>query len=419
MTDPLQRLDRVIKVIVALITLAAVVLIGLRVMAARFLLVVMALGVCIRASDAQMSPYDDELSRQLRGVSSPMVSPDGRFVAYVRTTFSAVASAPTDDVVIVNVADRKELAAFAGASPHWTAGGAELAFVATRKGKRRLWARNISSGLVRLVSSDVPTVATMPLEQRSADGRFIYFVAPDRGSMLLFRAHPGGDDPTPVVRCACSVSDFSIDSGRHLAAFVRSGITAPPDVYTVRLDTADMPKPLTRVNARVVLEALMTDADTFSVTGARGTAVQVWVIPPAGTQPGKKYPTLLSLDRGPRAVSSAAFSDRFQLLATRGYGVVFVGAGGSETDARLSGDRSPHDARVVDDADALTAFAAALARYAWIDATRLGVTAIGRHGVVSTGTGAGTPRFNSAVSMAAIAWRNDLRFDQVLTLPAR
>ena len=100
MTDPLQRLDRVIKVIVALITLAAVVLIGLRVMAARFLLVVMALGVCSRVSRAQMSPYDDELSRQLRGVSSPMLSPDGRLMAYVRTTFGAVATTPTDDVVI-------------------------------------------------------------------------------------------------------------------------------------------------------------------------------------------------------------------------------------------------------------------------------------------------------------------------------
>ena len=100
MTDPLQRLDRVIKVIVALITLAAVVLIGLRVMAARFLLVVMALGVCSRVSRAQMSPNDDELSRQLRGVSSPMLSPDGRLMAYVRTTFGAVATTPTDDVVI-------------------------------------------------------------------------------------------------------------------------------------------------------------------------------------------------------------------------------------------------------------------------------------------------------------------------------
>ena len=100
MTDPLQRLDRVIKVIVALITLAAVVLIGLRVMAYRFLLAVMALGVCSRVSRAQMSPYDDELSRQLRGVSSPMLSPDGRLMAYVRTTFGAVATTPTDDVVI-------------------------------------------------------------------------------------------------------------------------------------------------------------------------------------------------------------------------------------------------------------------------------------------------------------------------------
>ena len=412
MTDPLQRLDRVIKVIVALITLAAVVLIGLRVMAARFLLVVMALGVCSRVSRAQMSPYDDELSRQLRGVSSPMLSPDGRLVAYVRTTSRAVGTASTDDVVIVNVADRKELATFAGASPRWMANGAELAFVAMRDGKRGLWSRNLATGLFRLESTSVPIAATMTHEQRSADGRSIYFVASDHGSMLLYRSHAGGDDPKPVLRCACSVSDVSIDSGGHLAAFVRSAITDPPDVYTVRLDTADVPKPLTRVNARVVLEALMTDADTFSVTGTRGTAIQVWVIPPAGAQPGQKYPTLLSLDRGPRAVSSAAFSDRFQLLATRGYGVVFPGVGFSNTDTP---DRQKHAAQVVDDVDALTAFAAAMARYPWIDATRVGVTAIGRHVSVSTGSGVGALRVKPAVSMAAIAWRNDLRLDQALT----
>ena len=305
-----------------------------------------------------MSPFDDELSQQLRGVNSPMISPDGRVVAYVRISADPIGRTLTSEVVIVNVADRKELAVFPGAAPHWNAGGRELSFSPTRGGKVARWLR-----------SDAAT----PASPRS-DGTSY--------------------NAMPAVEIRRTVRDVSIDSSGRVIAFVRSGVTEPPDVYTARLDSGGAAKALTRVNSRVVQEAIMTDAVTTALRVAGGETFRVFVLPPAGAQPGRKYPALLAVRTGAQAQSGYDFSDRFQLLATRGYGVIYVESAAADAATSLS-----------------LGLAAAIERNGWIDTARLGVMGDGDN-ASAIWIASHKAIFDRATNLAGLLWRRDVRLYQ-------
>lgn len=531
---------------------------------------------------AQTSPYDDELSQELRGIGSPMLSPDGRMLAYARTTSTVATNSSLTEIVLVDVADRTELARFSGSVPQWNPAGTELAFIGARNGRSGLWVRTIADARERFVVSvpqtdawlgsgtvknvewspdglqfafvaadsaapkpvsdvrafsrimyktrtgftddrrthtyivsaqggsprpltsgsfdehsiawspdgtrisfvsdrstdpdntysndlwiaDVRTGAvtrvtdtpaaefraqwspdgrtlaftawtrpsntkdspaedshlflravdggamrdiSAPLDRRvsqfvwAPDGTAVYFLAGDRGATQLYSASTTTSAVTPIVTCACSLGQFSLDRSGKTAAFVRSTITEPPDVYTVALGSRDAPKALTRVNARVVLEALMTDATNFTIPSFDGTPVQVWVMPPAGAQPGQKYPTILSIHGGPHGMYGYAFSDRFQLLSTHGYGIVFINPRGSSGYGQRFSDGTINNWGGGDYRDLMIGLDSAIARNAWMDTTRLGVTGGSYGGFMTNWIITQTPRFKAAVSIASVS----------------
>ena len=360
-------------------------------------LVSVSLATSSRASNAQMSPYDDELSQQLRGVHAPRISPDGRLVAYVRTTLDGNPGAHSSEVVIVNVSDRKEMSSFPGTDPRWNADATELSVIVTQNGQPGHWSRSIATGAMRFEGPASSGGAIGSGDSaRTADSQFLYFLHTDGGATQLLRSDAATRDVTSVIRCACTLRALSIDSGGHTAAMIRSSITEPPDVYTVSLAGTEALKPLTRINARVVLEALMTDAETFTIVGGEQIPLQVWVLPPAGAEPGRKYPTIFSIQSDTHGND---FSDRFQLLATRGYGIVYADARGD--DATFANNQR-------------LALDAAIARFAWIDTTRIGVSETIEGNRATHTLVAVSRHFNAAVSIASLQWRRDMRFDRFL-----
>ncbi len=325
--DPMHKFERAIKIIVAVIIL------------------VFASLLIARIAQAQMSPYDDELSQQLRGVHSPVLSADGRFVAYVRSIANSATKSTGTEIVVVSVGDRKDVATFPGSVPRWTAEGADIAALPTD----RAW---------------------------SADSAVTLVLSHDRDGAQLASVRDGMT--TVLFRCACSLSQLSVDRAGTLAAFVRSSNTEPPDVWTIALTTGTTAKPLTRVNARVVLEALMTEATTLPSPGVNGAAKPMRVIPPASLERGHVYPTIVRIVDS--AESVYAFDDRAQLWSTRGSGVLLL--------------RVRDGANTVDSVhEVAAAVDAAIARYPWIDSTRLGLFGAASHSAMVTALLAPPTRF--------------------------
>ena len=313
--DPMHRFERVIRIIVFVIILAFVSL------------------IIARVTQAQMSPYDDELSQQLRSVRSPVLSPDGRFMTYVRITMDAATHAVRSELVTVSVSDRKEVA-------------------------------------IAPAAADAANRATSNIAY-SPDSAVRFELSSTRDGATFTSVRLRDGVTSTLLQCACSLGQLTVDRAGTVAAFVRSSNTEPPDVWTIALTNGATTAPLTRVNARVVLEALMTEPETFAAPAAKVASVPMRVIPPASLESGHVYPTILRLVDTTHAASVYAFDDRAQLWSARGYGVLLL---------RVHTDMESVDAV----RDVVIAVDAARARYRWIDSTRLMVYGATDHSALMT-----------------------------------
>src|SRR5712691_5036709 len=82
----------------------------------------------------------------------------------------------------------------------------------------------------------------------------------------------------------------------------------------------------------------LAEPERFTATSQDGYEVDAWVVRPAGFEPGKRYPTLLSIHGGPFTQYGTGFFDEFQVYSGAGYVVLFAnprgGSGYSEEHGR-------------------------------------------------------------------------------------
>ena len=146
--------------------------------------------------------------------------------------------------------------------------------------------------------------------------------------------------------------------------------------------------------ASLDLEHLKLRRDGFTVEG--------WLLKPANWRSGKKYPVLLEIHGGPATAYGHGFMHEFQLLASRGFAVLFANIRGSVGygDAQTAGTNGRYGAGDFDDLMAF--FDAALERFPWLDAKRAGVIGGSYGGVMTNWTISHTNRFKAAVTDRSI-----------------
>ncbi len=134
----------------------------------------------------------------LRGVSDPQLSPDGRTLAYVRTTTDYEADKATPEIVIVTVASGATQHVLHGTTPRWSPDGRLIAYLASGEGKDGIWAYDLTADHERLVAAMPETDAWLGNAAQknfawSPDGSSIAFVVAD--SVAPPADRPAGDPP--------------------------------------------------------------------------------------------------------------------------------------------------------------------------------------------------------------------------------
>jgi len=134
-----------------------------------------------RASQRSMTADDLAL---LRGVSDPRISPDGRTVAYVRTTMDYAADNATSVIVLLDVASGVVRHEIAGASPQWSPDGRSVAFRDSRDSHTGLWIYDVATDQRRFlvpVSTTDAWLGNLAVKNFawSPDGASIAFVGTD------------------------------------------------------------------------------------------------------------------------------------------------------------------------------------------------------------------------------------------------
>ena len=320
----------------------------------------------------------DVPSRPFGGSDEYTFSPDGRSLVFAaRIAGSGEPWSTNFDLYRVPIDGSATPVNLTGDNPAWDTGpvfsadGRTLYYLAmTRPGfeadRFALMEKQLSDGATRQIAPDWDFSAHgIAL---SADGKRIYAAVDDTGNHPIHVI----DIATGKARRlpgAGVVEGF--DLGREALVFTRSTLTSPAQVYAARPDGSGE-RALSTFNAQALADVRLGEYEQFSFAGWNGETVHGYVVKPWNYAAGGKYPVAFIIHGGPQGSMGNNFHYRWnpQTYAGAGFAAVFIdfhgstGYGQAFTDS-ISGDWGGKPLE-----DLQKGWAAALAKYDFLDAGR-------------------------------------------------
>jgi len=235
----------------------------------------------------------------------------------------------------------------------------------------------------------------------SADGRFVYFVAPDQGDFPLFSIPAVGGDVQTVVGGDKGVRDLDVSAQRLVYALTE--VKNPLEMYASDLEGKNA-RQITFFNSGWLEERELVFPEEKWLERPDGRRIQYWVMPPAKQDPGKTYPLAVEIHGGPSAMwgpGEFTLWHEFQLLTSRGYGVVYCnqrGSGGYGYDFKKSNYRNWGRGP----GDDILAVCSEAKKLDWVDPDRLVVTGGSYAGYMTAWLVTQDHRFKAAVAQRGV-----------------
>jgi dipeptidyl aminopeptidase/acylaminoacyl peptidase len=235
----------------------------------------------------------------------------------------------------------------------------------------------------------------------SEDGRFVYFVAPDQGDFPLFRIPAVGGEVQTVVGGDKGIRDFDVSA--HRLVYALTEVTNPFEMYVSDLEGKNA-RQITFFNSEWIEVRELVVPEENWLERPDGRRIQYWVMPPAKQEPGKKYPLALEIHGGPSAMwgpGEFTLWHEFQLLSSRGYGVVYCnprGSGGYGYDFKKANYRNWGTGPGED----ILAVCSEAEKLDWVDPDRLVVTGGSYAGYMTAWLVSQDHRFKAAVAQRGV-----------------
>ena len=241
----------------------------------------------------------------------------------------------------------------------------------------------------------------------AADGHGLYVEYVDHGitkvarMALTGRVEPVVSDMAGIgaaTQLPYSGGTFSV-SGRGAVAFTGGAADQLPEVYLARDGKTQR---LTNLNSELLTEVSIGKLAALPVkSSADGRAIDAWELLPPNFDPSKKYPLILEIHGGPYASYGPTFSADYQLYASAGYIVVYGNPRGStsygEEFANTIYNNYPSQ-----DYDDLMSIVDAAIQKGNVDADNLFVTGSSGGGVLTSWVVGKTHRFKAAVTQRPV-----------------
>ena len=215
----------------------------------------------------------------------------------------------------------------------------------------------------------------------SADGRGVYFTAGDRGTQNVHYASLDGQ-MQQVTEGVHMLSLSSVSRG-GTAAGTRTSYQLPGDVVRIDLKSNGQITRLTHVNDDVLGDKRLGEVQEVWYTSTEEVRVQGWVVKPPDFDASRRYPLILHIHGGPHAMYNVTFSYFFQNLAANGYVVLYTNPRGSTGYGTAFGNAIDKAYPGVDHDD-LMAGVDELVERGFVDTDRLYVTGCSGGGVLSS-----------------------------------
>ena len=229
-------------------------------------------------------------------------------------------------------------------------------------------------------------------------GGGLYFLDTLGGSSHIIRVDEADGSVRAVTQPCANITD---------AAFYKDGFAAvilrgKSGCELCLIGEGGQETRLTDFNTGIFEEYEYSAPQKLDFVNSLGRTIEGWVIPPAGMEPGKKYPTILDIHGGPKTVYGGCYFHEMQLWASRGFAVIFCnptgGDGGGDEFADIRGRYGSQDYR-----DLMDFVDTALERCDFIDRERLGVTGGSYGGFMTNWIIGHTGRFKCAASQRSIS----------------
>ncbi len=204
----------------------------------------------------------------------------------------------------------------------------------------------------------------------SADGNTIYAIATNTGQKSLFAI----DVKTGATRTIVKQGRAgSIGVAGERIVYGLSNLSSPVELYSVNPDGSDV-RQITKINAEKIAIARMGDYEQFTFAGWNNETVYCYIVKPINFNPDKKYPVAFLIHGGPQGSFGNTFHYRWnpQAYAGAGYAAVMVDFHGSTGYGQAFCDSIRADWGGKPLEDLQKGLAAALERYPWMDADRVG-----------------------------------------------
>lgn len=362
-----------------------------------------------------LSVYDVE-GRKLESITSGLDddnaaawSPDGNWIAFVRTPTREPSQVENSDVYVVEAragAAPKRLTDFAGPDDgrlSWSPDGRWIAF--TRGDEPRYYAYNQSKlAIVRSDGSAAARVITGAFDRDisaprfSADGNWVYATTADDRAQHFIRVQVASGNIERIISGKRVISGYNIGASGKVAVLAATP-ERTPEIFAWENGVL---RALTHQNDSLFAQLQLGSTEDFSSRGKDGTEAHGLLVRPANAVPGGHLPLILYIHGGPNAQDQYAFSFDREFFAANGYAVLAVNYRGS------TGRGSVYQKAIFADwgnkevVDLLGAVDEAV-KQGVADPNRLGIGGWSYGGILTDYTIATTPRFAAAVSGAGSA----------------
>jgi len=235
----------------------------------------------------------------------------------------------------------------------------------------------------------------------TADGKAVIVTTTEHGrsNLVRFDAQSGAREPLTTGDHAILAYTATPDARRLVLTM--GDPTHLADLYALDAQTKRVTQ-LTHVNDSLFAKLQLVTPEDFWYSSFDGRKIETWIMKPVGFTPGKKYPLILNIHGGPHTAYGYIFFHEMQLMAARGYVVVYPNPRGSTTYGQEFGNIIQYKYPGDDYKDLMVAVDSVIRR-GYVDSAKLGVTGGSGGGLLTDWTVGHTHRFAAAVSQRDVA----------------